>query len=101
MSEPIRGGVYRRADVKHPAIVCVISNEMLHSISPYVIMIPVLPVADDEIHAVQGLISQPVSGFLSPNHVSWLPRVALGEYLGKVASDDLSYAVRTIVATIS
>ncbi|NUO57704.1 MAG: hypothetical protein HOV71_09175 [Hamadaea sp.] len=101
MSAAARGGVYRRADVKHPAVVCVISNEMLHSVTPYVIVMPILPVADEELHAVQGLIERPVRGFLSPNHVTWLPESALGERLGSVESADLSFAVRTLIATVS
>ena len=66
MSTAVRGSVYRRADVKHPAVVCVMSNDMLHSVTPYVIVIPVLPVADEELPAVQGLIERPIRGFLSP-----------------------------------
>jgi len=98
---PVRGGVYRRADVRHPATVCVISNDMLHSISPYVIVVPVLPVADGELHVVQGFIDEPVRGFVSPNHVSWLPQSALGEHLGILDPDDLGFAVRTLIATIT
>jgi hypothetical protein len=101
VSTAVRGGLYRRADVRHPAIVCVISNDMLHSVTPYVIVIPVLPVADEELHAVQGMIERPVRGFLSPNHVTWLPESALGDHLGAVDPADLGFAVRTLVATVS
>jgi len=100
MRHPVRGGVYRRADVTHPVNVCVVSNDMLHSISPYAIVVPVLPLAD-ELHAVQGIIHEPLDGFLSPNFITWLPQSALGDYLGAVPPDDLAYAVRTVIATIS
>ena len=95
-----RGGVYKRADVTHYAIVCVISNDILHAAGPHVIVVPVFPVADD-IHATQALISVPVRGFLTPNMVHWLPASALGEHLGDAAGEAVDAAVRTVVACIS
>lgn len=46
-------------------------------------------------------VKEPLDGFLSPNFITWLPLSALGDYLGAVPVDDLQYAVRTVIATIS
>ena len=95
-----RGGVYTRADVATSAIVCVISNDILHAAGPHVIVVPVFPVADD-IHATQATISVPVRGHLTPNMVHWLPASALGEHLGDASAEAVEAAARTVIACIS
>jgi mRNA-degrading endonuclease toxin of MazEF toxin-antitoxin module len=95
-----RGGVYRRADVSFTAVVCVISNDILHAAGPHVIVVPVYPIAD-EVHATQAMIDSPLRGFLTPNMVHWLPASALGEHLGDAPDTAVEAAARTVVACIS
>lgn len=94
-----RGGVYLRADVAFPALVCVISNDILHAAGPHIIVVPVHPVGDD-VHA-KALISSPVRGFLTPNMVHWLPASALGEHLGDAPAAAVEAVARTVIACIS
>ncbi|MEV0271568.1 hypothetical protein AB0H43_22550 [Hamadaea sp. NPDC050747] len=100
-AEIVRGGLYRRADVSHPAIVCVVSNGSMHHASPHVYVVPVHPLPDDEVNPLANDIAEPVRGHLTPTQMYWLPQSALGEYLGTVDAKVLAGVVRVVVACIS
>ncbi|NUT35400.1 MAG: hypothetical protein HOV79_20285 [Hamadaea sp.] len=96
-----RGLVYQRADVRFASLVCVISNDVFNSAGGHVIVVPVLPVADDEAHAVAYGTDHPVKGTLVGSLVQWLPAVALGDPVGEVDTSTLDSVVGSLVAAIS